>query len=48
MKKHILNLILLLTLGFNFDSVAQEKPAKALAFILGFWEMQTSKGKIVE
>lgn len=48
MKKNILNLILLLILGFSFNSAAQNKSVKTLSFVLGSWEMKTLKGKIVE
>ena len=48
MKKQILTLVLLLILGFGFNSVAQNKPLKTLAFVIGQWEMKTSKGKIIE
>lgn len=48
MKKHILNVVLLQLIGFSFNSIAQDKPGKALAFVLGSWEINTSKEKIVE
>lgn len=48
MKKQILTLVLLLISGFGFNSVAQNKSFKKLAFVIGQWEMKTSKGRIIE
>jgi len=46
MKKNIL--IMLLIFGFSLNSMGQKKPSKAFAFVLGSWEMKTSKGKVIE
>ena len=48
MKINRLNLLALILIGFCTNVNAQKAPSKAFAFILGSWEMQTAKGKIVE
>ena len=48
MKINDLNLLALILIGFCTNVNAQKAPSKAFAFILGSWEMQTAKGKIVE
>jgi hypothetical protein len=48
MKRTHLNFMVLILIGFCTDVNAQKKPSKTFAFILGSWEMQTAKGKIVE
>ncbi|KRT17645.1 hypothetical protein ASU31_03630 [Pedobacter ginsenosidimutans] len=48
MKINRLNLLVLILIGFCTNVNAQKDPSKAFAFILGSWEMQTAKGKIVE
>ncbi|MNK65988.1 hypothetical protein D3C87_852990 [compost metagenome] len=48
MKNTRLTLLTLLLIGFSTLANAQKAPSKTLAFVLGSWEMQTSKGKIVE
>lgn len=47
MKRIILNFIIFLG-GFSLNASAQKDPSKTFAFVLGSWEMQTAKGKIVE
>ena len=48
MKRTHLNFMVLILIGFCTNVSAQKKPSKTFAFILGSWEMQTPKGKIVE
>ncbi|CAH0183051.1 hypothetical protein SRABI36_01557 [Pedobacter sp. Bi36] len=38
----------LILICFCTDVIAQKNPSKTFAFIMGSWEMQTAKGKIVE
>ncbi|KIA91819.1 hypothetical protein OC25_19560 [Pedobacter kyungheensis] len=48
MKNTRLALLILLLIGFSTLANAQKAPSKTLAFVLGSWEMQTPKGKLVE
>jgi len=48
MKRGIQNFIILFLVGFSMHVQAQKDPSKTFAFVLGSWEMQTAKGKIVE
>jgi len=48
MKRTHLNFMVLILIGFCTNVNAQKNPSKTFAFILGSWEMQTPKGKIVE
>lgn len=48
MKINHLNLLVLILIGFCTNVNAQKDSSKTFAFILGSWEMQTPKGKIVE
>lgn len=48
MKRTRLIFMVLILIGFYTNVQAQKYPSKAFAFILGSWEMQTAKGKIVE
>ncbi|MDQ0636691.1 hypothetical protein QF042_000256 [Pedobacter sp. W3I1] len=48
MKRPILNFIILFLVGFSINAHAQKEPSKTFAFVLGSWEMQTAKGKIIE
>ncbi|QIL39530.1 hypothetical protein G7074_09730 [Pedobacter sp. HDW13] len=48
MKNARLNLLILLLIGFSTLANAQKAPSKTFAFVLGSWEMQTPKGKLVE
>ena len=48
MKINRLNLLVLILIGFCTNVNAQKAPSKTFAFILGSWEMQTPKGKIIE
>ncbi|MCZ4243157.1 DUF6265 family protein [Pedobacter punctiformis] len=48
MKKKTLNLFLLLIFYVTLGAKAQNRLPKAFNFLLGSWEMQTSKGKIIE
>ncbi len=48
MKNNRLTLLTLLLIGFSTFANAQKAPSKAFAFVLGSWEMQTPKGKLVE
>ncbi|MGM9476580.1 DUF6265 family protein [Pedobacter sp. GSP4] len=47
MKRICFNLIFLIV-GFSNVAKAQKEPSKTFAFLLGSWEMQTAKGKIIE
>ncbi|NTE05283.1 hypothetical protein G6M26_34505 [Agrobacterium tumefaciens] len=46
MKLILFNFIILISLCTNVN--AQKNSSKTFAFILGSWEMQTTKGKIIE
>lgn len=48
MKRIYLFVVILLLVGFYSDVKAQKNPSKTFEFVLGSWEMQTPKGKIVE
>lgn len=48
MKSTCLNFIILILIGFCTNVNAQKSSSKTFAFVLGSWEMQTAKGKIVE
>lgn len=48
MKNTRLTLLILLLIGFSTFANAQKAPSKSFAFVLGTWEMQTPKGKLVE
>jgi len=48
MRNIRLNLLILLLVGFSTLAQAQKAPSKTFAFVLGSWEMQTPKGKLVE
>ena len=48
MKRTRLIFMALILIGFCTNVSAQKNPSKTFAFILGSWEMQTPKGKIVE
>ncbi|TCD13989.1 hypothetical protein EZ456_24860 [Pedobacter psychrodurus] len=48
MKRTRLNFMVLILIGFFTNVKAQKDPSKAFAFILGSWEMQAAKGKIIE
>ncbi|MDQ0968816.1 hypothetical protein QFZ20_004219 [Flavobacterium sp. W4I14] len=48
MKRTRLIFMALIVIGFCTNASAQKNPSKTFAFILGSWEMQTAKGKIVE
>ncbi|WP_230142903.1 MULTISPECIES: DUF6265 family protein [unclassified Pedobacter] len=48
MKRTRLIFMALILICFCTDVIAQKNPSKTFAFIMGSWEMQTAKGKIVE
>ncbi|WP_316843337.1 DUF6265 family protein [Pedobacter psychrodurus] len=48
MKRIYFSFVILVLIGFCSKVQAQKEPLKTFAFVLGNWEMQTSKGKIVE
>jgi hypothetical protein len=48
MKRIYFSFVILVLIGFCSKVQAQKEPSKTFAFVLGNWEMQTSKGKIVE
>lgn len=48
MKRIYLYALILFFVGFYGSLKAQKDPSKTFSFVLGSWEMQTPKGKIVE
>ena len=48
MKRIYLYALILILAGFYSNVKAQKNPSKTFSFVLGSWEMQTSKGKVVE
>ena len=48
MKRIYLYSLILFFVGFYGNVKAQKNPSKIFSFVLGSWEMQTPKGKIVE
>lgn len=48
MKKIYLYCLVLILVGFYSNIKAQQAPLRIFSFVLGSWEMQTPKGKIVE
>ncbi|MGO4876415.1 DUF6265 family protein [Pedobacter psychrotolerans] len=48
MKRIYLYSLILFFAGFYSNVKAQRDPSKTFSFVLGSWEMQTPKGKIVE
>jgi len=48
MKRAFLNLMILCLVGLSINANAQKEPSRTFAFVLGSWEMQTAKGKIIE
>ncbi|MCX2493614.1 DUF6265 family protein [Pedobacter sp. PF22-3] len=48
MKRIYLYALILFFVGFYSNVKAQKDPSKTFSFVLGSWEMQTPKGKIVE
>jgi len=48
MKRIYLYSLILFFVGFYGNVKAQKDPSKIFSFVLGSWEMQTPKGKIVE
>lgn len=48
MKRIYLCALILILVGFYSNVSAQKDPSKTFSFVLGSWEMQTPKGKIVE
>ena len=48
MKRIYLCALILFFVGFYSNVKAQKDPSKTFSFVLGSWEMQTPKGKIVE
>ncbi|RBQ04898.1 DUF6265 family protein [Pedobacter miscanthi] len=48
MKRIYLFVVILSLVGFYNDVKAQKNPSKTFQFVLGSWEMQMPKGKIVE
>lgn len=48
MKRIYLCYLILFLIGFYSNVKAQKDPSKTFSFVLGSWEMQTPKGKVVE
>ncbi|ARS42072.1 hypothetical protein CA265_21395 [Sphingobacteriaceae bacterium GW460-11-11-14-LB5] len=48
MKRTYFSFVMLILICFCTHAQVQKAPLKTFAFVLGSWEMQTPKGKIVE